>query len=222
MKETRKPISASEFVASHIRQAILSNELTPNSRIPQHALAAELGVSHVPLREAIQKLVAEGFLTSHPRRGAFVMPLSRDDVKEIFDLRLVLEVDVLKNSIPNLEPEQLKALRNICAKADNVTNIIKYGELNKQFHIALYAGAIRPRQMEIIQSLWSNAARYSSLLRINGEHFEQSQHEHGKMIEFAAQGDIEGAINILSNHLMLASEEIIAIMQKKEINSTMV
>jgi len=73
------PVSASEFAAIQIRKSILDGTLEPGARIAQHALASELGVSHVPLREAIQRLEAEGFLAVHPRRGAFVMPLSVED-----------------------------------------------------------------------------------------------------------------------------------------------
>lgn len=210
----KKPVSASEFAASHIRQAILRNELKPNSRIQQHALAAELGLSHVPLREAIQKLVAEGFLTTHARRGAFVMPLCERDAGEIFDLRIILESDILKNSIPNLTAEQLHELKKICTRGDGISDIIEYGEFNTTFHTALYAGVEKPRQIDIIKSLWNNASRYSSILRIGGRHFRQSQAEHRAMTELASKGDVMGAAEILKKHLSSASEEIIAIMQE--------
>ncbi len=208
----KKPVSASEFAASYIRKAILRNELKPNSRIQQHALAAELGLSHVPLREAIQKLVAEGFLTTQARRGAFVMPLSELDAKEIFDLRIILEIDILKNSIPNLTTIQLKELNEICTRGDKITDIIQ--TLNNQFHLALYAGAVKPRQIDMIKSLWNNASRYLSILRIDGNYFIQSQAEHQAMADLASRGDVNGACNVLEKHLLSASNEIITIMQE--------
>jgi len=210
----RKPTSASEFAAQEIRKAILNGELKPEERIQQHALAAELGVSHVPLREAIQKLEMEGFLELHPRRGAFVMPLNEDDVTDIFYLRKLLESDALETSIHHIDSERLKVISAICESADEVKDIIHYGELNTQFHRAIYSSAGRPRQLNIIEGLWKNAARYSSLLRLNGQHFEQSQSEHWALVKAISRGDVEEACSILDNHLTSALDEILSLMKK--------
>lgn len=208
------PVSASEFAAIQIRKSILEGALVPGARIQQHALASELGVSHVPLREAIQRLEAEGFLAVHPRRGAFVMPLSLEDAREIFDLRATLEVKALRASIPALTSEQLQIAREICAASDGVTDVVRYGELNVQFHRALYAGACRPRLQAMIETLWSNAARYSMLLRFRGDHFERSQSEHWDLVEAAVNGDVERACTTLQDHIAAAAQKIAAIMSR--------
>ena len=206
-------VSASEFAAAQIRKSILEGALEPGARIQQHALALELGVSHVPLREAIQKLEAEGFLAIHPRRGAFVMPLSMDDAREIFDLRVTLETKALRASIPALTAEQLQIVREICTAADGVTDLVCYGELNVQFHRALFAGANRPRLLNLIETLWSNAARYSMLLRFKGNHFEQSQIDHWDLLEAAVHRDVERACLTLRHHVATAAEKILEIMK---------
>jgi DNA-binding GntR family transcriptional regulator len=208
------PVSASEFAAIRIRKSILDGTLEPGARIQQHALASELGVSHVPLREAIQRLEAEGFLAVHPRRGAFVMPLSLEDAREIFDLRAMLEVKALRASIPALTSEQLQIARETCAASDVVTDVVRYGELNVQFHRALYAGACRPRLQAMIETLWSNAARYSMLLRFKGDHFERSQSEHWDLVEAAVNGDVEPACTILKDHIATAAQKIVEIMSR--------
>jgi DNA-binding GntR family transcriptional regulator len=206
-------VSASEFAATQIRKSILEGTLEPGARIQQHALALELGVSHVPLREAIQKLEAEGFLAIHPRRGAFVMPLSMDDAREIFDLRVTLETKALRASIPALTAEQLQIVRETCAAGDGVTDLVRYGELNVQFHRALFAGADRPRLLNLIETLWSNAARYSMLLRIKGNHFEQSQIDHWDLLEAAVHRDADRACQTLTHHVATAAEKILEIMK---------
>jgi DNA-binding GntR family transcriptional regulator len=208
------PVSAPEFAALQLRRAILEGRLEPGARIQQQALAAELGVSHVPLREAIQKLEAEGFLAIHPRRGAFVMPLSKADAVEIFDLRSVLETKALSASIPRLTPEQLQIVRETCAAADGVTDMLRYGELNVQFHRALYSGADRPRLLRMIENLWSNASRYAMLLRLKGEHFEQSQADHWDLVEYAVNRDTQGACRALAEHVAAASAEVVSIMDE--------
>jgi DNA-binding GntR family transcriptional regulator len=208
------PVSASEFAAIQIRRSILEGTLLPGARIAQHALASELGVSHVPLREAIQRLEAEGFLAVHPRRGAFVMPLSIEDAREIFDLRAMLEVKALRASIPLLTSEQLQIAREACAAGDGVTDVVRYGELNVQLHRALYAGAGRPRLQAMIETLWSNAARYSMLLRFKGDHFERSQSEHWDLVEAAVNRDAARACATLQDHIAAASRKITEIMSR--------
>lgn len=208
------PVSASEFAAMQIRKSILEGTLEPGARIQQHALASEFGVSHVPLREAIQKLEAEGFLAIHPRRGAFVMPLSRDDAREIFDLRVTLETKALRASIPHLTSEQLQIVWETCAAADNVTDVVRYGELNVRFHRALFAGADQQRLQHIIETLWGNAARYSMLLRFKGGHFQQSQIDHWDLVEAAVHRDVERAGAILTDHIVTAARKILKIMSE--------
>lgn len=208
------PLSASEFAAMQLRKSILEGTLEPGARIQQHALAAKLGVSHVPLREAIQKLEAEGFIAIHPRRGAFVIPLSREDALEIFDLRMTLETKALRSSLPNLTAEQLQIAHEICVRADDVTDLVEYGELNVRFHRALFAGANRPRLQSIIDTLWSNAARYSMLLRLKGGHFQQSQIDHWDLIEAAMNKDVEAACETLAAHIAAAARKITDIMDE--------
>lgn len=205
-------VSASEFAAMQIRKAILDGSLEPGARIQQHALASELGVSHVPLREAIQRLEAEGFLAVHPRRGAFVMPLSRDDAREIFDLRTTLETKALRASIPNLSSDQLQIIKEACAAGDGVTDLVRYGEINVGFHRALYAAAGRPRLQSLIETLWGNAARYAMLLRFKGGHFQQSQIDHWELVEAALHGDVERAVATLTDHIGAAAGKILQLM----------
>jgi DNA-binding GntR family transcriptional regulator len=214
------PVSASEFAAIQIRKSILDGTLEPGARIAQHALASEFGVSHVPLREAIQRLEAEGFLAVHPRRGAFVMPLSVEDAIEIFELRATLEVKALRASMAALTSEQLQIAREICAAGDGVTDVVSYGELNVQFHRALYAGAGRPRLLAMIETLWGNAARYSMLLRFKGDHFERSQSEHWDLVEAAVNRDVERACTNLQDHIAAASRKITEIMRRDQAAST--
>jgi DNA-binding GntR family transcriptional regulator len=180
-------------------------------------LASEFGVSHVPLREAIQRLEAEGFLALHPRRGAFVMPLSADDAREIFDLRVTLETKALRASIPGLTSEQLQIVRENCAAADGVTDLVQYSELNVQSHRALFAGANRPRLQSLIQTLWSNCARYAMLLGSKGGHFQQSHIDHWDLVGAAVNRDTERACATLTVHIAAAARKILSIIAEDRV-----
>src|SRR5262245_50899657 len=101
-------------VAELIRQRILSGQLKGGQPIRQEHLAAELGVSRIPLREALKQLAAEGFVTIASHKGAVVAELSIAEVEELFDIRLRLETWLLQLAIPALSERDLAALdRNL-------------------------------------------------------------------------------------------------------------
>jgi len=216
MKDKRLQ-SAADYAAEKLRLSIIDGGLKPGTRIHQHALANELGVSHVPLREAVQKLEGEGFVSIHPRRGAFVVPLSRDDVREIYDLRLDLETKILSLSIPNLTSADMKIIQERCHDADTKAETVSYGELNKKFHLALYAGAKRPRLLSMIEGLWDNAARYSMLLRHVTPTYQKYHLDHWDLAEATMQKDSDKACIILAKHIHSAALEIDAILKDKDI-----
>lgn len=211
-----RPTSAAEYAAGKLRLAIINGDMAPGARIHQHALADEIGVSHVPLREAVQRLESEGFVAIHPRRGAFVMPVSREDVAEIYDLKLDLETKALSLSVPNLTAADMQAIQDRCREADNSKDVIEYGKLSKQFHLALYSGARRPRLMNLIQGLWANSERYTIMLRHVRAPFDQSQLDHWDIAEAVLARDVDTACTILARHIHAAGLEIDSILAERE------
>lgn len=161
------PVTASAFVVARLRDAILGGELAPGQRLRQQALAAELGFSHVPLREALQRLELEGFVEISPHRGAFVVPLVAADAAELFQLRVELETAVLRASAQNISADQLDRLCAIHAAANKEKDKLRYGELNWQFHSALYAASGRPRTLKLIMEVRSSKSVSSRMRRKN-------------------------------------------------------
>ena len=94
--------SVEEVVTNALREAILSGELRPGDRLLQEQLAEQLRVSRIPLRDALRRLEAEGLVRIGPRRGAEVTSLTPSDVKEIYDLRIKLETELLEAAIAAL------------------------------------------------------------------------------------------------------------------------
>ena len=87
----RAPRLLPDQILAEARERILSGRLAADAPIRQDALALELGVSKIPLREALARLESEGLVVSHPNRGYIVRPLSRTDAEDVFDLRLRIE-----------------------------------------------------------------------------------------------------------------------------------
>ncbi|UPJ44122.1 GntR family transcriptional regulator [Bradyrhizobium sp. 40] len=205
--------TASAFATERVREAILNGDIQPGQRLQQHSLAARLGLSHVPLREAFFRLQSEGFITINPRRGAFVAQLTKADAEEIFELRANLEVAALRASIPKLSPEQLIVANDICVSADAIHDYAKYGEVNWQFHRALYIACQRPRTLCLIDTLWRNASRYSMLLRHRDPYLQKSQQEHWDILEAVSRRSSEQACKLLKAHVVVASKRIVALLK---------
>jgi DNA-binding transcriptional regulator YhcF (GntR family) len=107
---TRKIVRTTtvELVTTAIRQRILSGDLAPGEVLRQEALADELGVSRVPVREAITRLVGEGLLTKVPHKGAYVAELSIEEVQETFEIRLRLEPWLFSQAIPHISDAEAR------------------------------------------------------------------------------------------------------------------
>src|SRR3982751_2703327 len=90
-----------------LRERILRGDYPEGEPLRQDALAEELGVSRIPVREALRQLEAEGLVTFSPHRGAVVSSLSLDEIDELFELRAAIESDLLRRAIPKMTKEQL-------------------------------------------------------------------------------------------------------------------
>ena len=172
----------SEQIFDFVRDRIVSGSVPADVPIRQDALASELGVSKIPLREALARLEQEGLLVSQPNRGFFVRPLSGREAEEVYALRLKIEpeaVALAAECADDVHREQarlaLDALdRAIDKGADDV------GRLNRAFHLALVRPARQPLTAQIVERLHIIAERYvrkhlepiGRNMRANEEHEE--------------------------------------------------
>ena len=113
----KDPANTPDFIASALRNAIMQGQFKANQPLRQDHIAQELGVSKIPLREALVQLKAEGLVSFMPNRGAVVSELSANEVDEIFTMRIALETKALERAIPNLSSADLirtKSVLDIC------------------------------------------------------------------------------------------------------------
>jgi len=101
-----------------LREKILRGEYPEGAPLRQDTLAAELGVSRIPVREALRQLEAEGLVTFVPHFGAVVSSLSLSEIKELFELRALLETDLLRRAIPRIREEDLDRADEILDQYD--------------------------------------------------------------------------------------------------------
>ncbi|MET0533299.1 MAG: GntR family transcriptional regulator [Steroidobacter sp.] len=152
----------SERVFEVVREQILKGRLANGEPIRQDALANELGVSKIPLREALARLEQEGLLINHPNRGYYVLPMSREQVDEIFALRLSIEPQAAAYASQVASNEDravaMRAFTALDTAAAN--NLADVAVRNREFHIALVEAGHRTITTQLVEHLAILAERY--------------------------------------------------------------
>ena len=205
----RRTLAAATLEA--IRERILSGVHPEGEPLRQDAIAAELGVSRIPVREALRQLEAEGLVTGIPHRGAVVSSLSIAEIEELFELRALVERDLLRRSVPNLTDADLERADGILDAyhaAFRTRDVATWGELNWQLHSALYAGAGRPRSLGIAEHLHRQTDRYSrmQLALTHGE--SRASEEHRAIVSAARRRKVDRAADLLVAHILGAGRSL--------------
>jgi len=204
----RRLRSNQDAIVEQIRNEILSGRLAPGSPLRQETLAADLGVSHIPIREALLKLEAEGLVSITPRCGATVAALSGEEYEELNDMRVALECCVLRIAIPRMTPRDLEAAEEINDRIERQPS--RYAELNTAFHLALYEPARRPRILAAITSLLRNDERYIRReVRVAGN-TKATQREHRQLLKLIKKGETEEACRLLTDHILAPADTLLA------------
>lgn len=203
-------------VTRALREKILSGELAGGLQLKQEELAAAFQVSMSALREALKTLEAEGLVRFYPNRGAAVSELSADEAREIFDIRLFLELGALELAIPQLSEHTLDEAEAVLAETDAETHSEYWGELNWQFHAILYRSAGRPKLLSMIQNLHNNVERYMRLYLSTLHYQAKSQQEHRELLAACRRKDISGAQEILRRHMADASGNLTGYLRQNQ------
>ncbi len=207
---TRKTVTRQTVDA--LRERIIRGGYPDDTPLRQDALAAELGVSRIPVREALRQLEAEGLVVFNPHRGAVVSSLSLDEIEELFELRAQIESDLIRRAIPNVTSEDIARARDILNAYDaafRAGEISAWGELNWQFHSTLYAPANRPFTMSVIQRLHQHSDRYlrMQLSLTHGEH--RASEEHRAVLTAVRAKDVKRACLLMRQHILGAGRLLV-------------
>jgi DNA-binding GntR family transcriptional regulator len=205
--------NTAEAIAANIRAGILRGDLKSNEALRQDKIAVDLGVSKIPVREALVQLKAEGLVTLHTNRGAFVSALTAAEVAEIFSIRLSLESLALENAIPHLSQSQFIQAENILRLMDIEGDAANWAEQNWQFHAQLYAAANMPRVLSILEPLHLNVARYLVLYLKELGFQTRSQEEHYTILDACKARDVAEALRLLKQHLESASSSLVKFLE---------
>ena len=201
-----------------LRERILRGDYPEGAPLRQDAIADELGVSRIPVREALRQLESEGLITFSPHRGAVVPALSLEAIEEIFELRAGIERELLRRAMPHIAAAQLQRAADVLDAYDAALargEVAAWGALNWQFHSTLYAPAARPLTMGIVQRLHHQCDRYlrMQLALTHGE--SRAREEHRAILAAARRRDARAACTLLGRHITGAGRSLLAFLREQ-------
>ncbi|MFF9542483.1 GntR family transcriptional regulator [Streptomyces albidoflavus] len=174
-----------------MRHMIVSGELAPGQQVRQEKMAALLGVSRLPVREALRQLTVEGLVRHTPNAGYTVARLSQEEFDQIYLMRKLLEDEVVAR-LPRATEKQLAevtALNDRVAEAAEAVDLSRMRECNVDFHFGIFALSGLPLLVAEVRRLWTWAAPYHSVYLFSPESRRRVLDEHATMIAALREGD---------------------------------
>nr|ART40410.1 K709 [uncultured bacterium] len=200
----------SDQLVDIVRDRILSGSAAPNSPIRQDALASELGISKIPLREALARLEQEGLLHSHANRGFFVCALNTAEAEEAFALRLKLEPDAMVLGAARANEAERKIAAETFATLYQVTDKggAGVGAFNRTFHMALLRPSGQPITINILERLHVISDRYVRKHLEPLGRDERANREHKHMLDAWLDQDLDRVRALTFGHIEQTLEDL--------------
>ena len=197
-----------ESIARALREAVFTGVFSPNERLHQDDLAKRFGVSRIPVREALMKLVAEGLAVQRTNKGIRVAPLSQDDFRDIMEMRLLLEPQALRLSAPHLTTADYAEAERLLAQVGAAGVGSEAAALHWQFHDLLYAKAGRPRLLAQIGELHIAINRYVLPIWRTAGLSADWDDSHQSIVDALRAGDVATAIDLTAGQIAEAGERM--------------
>ena len=181
-----------ESIADRLRTLILTRHLRPGERLVQNQLAAQLGVSRTPVREALYELASDGLVVLSPHKGASVADFSLEDLKDIYSIRIPLEGYGANLATRHISPKDLEQLQSLVYQMED---LFKRGdrwkllEVNREFYATFYTIAGRKRLYDLIMKHLDMAGLYRRMAFAVEDHYAGTVTEHAELLDLVKQGD---------------------------------
>lgn len=213
-----------EAVYRRLRAAILNGVYKPGQMLRQEELARSLGVSRAPLREALPRLEAEGIVVQLPRRGYAVVSLVADEIREIFDLRKLIEVEAASIATRKREMEDVARARKVLESMDTLDVMdsdqrVQWFILNSSFHEALLTPSGRPHYLRAIANLRTAVEPYIRVeIGLTGN-VEAANREHKLMLAAYEQQDVEHMKLLTHDHIEHTAQRLLTKLEHSKATS---
>jgi len=205
--------SVPENIRDSLQERILSGEFREGDALIQDVIAEEYNVSRIPVREALRQLEASGLVVIQIHKGAVVASIPTEQVEEIFELRALLEGDLIERAIPRMTDQDIAEAGEVLTELEASFargDMASWGRLNSAFHRRLYAPAGRPQTLAILQGISLQAERYIRLHLVLTDGLAEAQHEHREILRLCAMRDAAAATRYLRDHILHAGRALVA------------
>ena len=212
LDEGRQLVQNASAVATElIRQAILDGRLEPGFPLKEQQLAHELGISRTPVREALLVLQAEGLIVTTPNRTAVVREHDANDLRDLYQLRALLEGHAARQAASRITGEELDRLNDSCGRfealsGDDVRGLVKE---NLLFHHAILAAARSERLSWMVQKVIELPLVYKSYIWYSPDQKRISAHHHRQIAHALGERDAERAELIMREHIFEARDLLV-------------
>lgn len=197
-------------VAAYLREAILGGDLKPGDRIRQEEVAARLGASRLPVREALRMLEAEGLTEHEPHKGARVPRLTRHEVDVIYRMRERLEPLALVESLPQLDAADHERLEEVQQRIEDNEDLEKFLDLDREFHMLTYSGCTIEPLNQNVTRLWNSTQPYRRAYVALGGRSRMwvVNAEHRLILDAVVRRDASDAERYLEGHIRRTRTEL--------------
>ncbi|MCY4364128.1 MAG: FCD domain-containing protein [Gammaproteobacteria bacterium] len=201
---------------NRLRSDIIAGKLTPGAKLRIEELRDDYRIGASPLREALNRLAGEGFVTVEEQRGFKVAPVSPDDLKDLSRMRTMLECEALRESIGNGDDEweaNLVAAHHRLQKAERSfgRNLDEWEQRNEEFHEALVAACASSWLLRLRHVLYEQHKRYRFISILSHQQDRDVHREHREILEAALARDVQAAIEATERHIQLTLESSIRV-----------
>jgi DNA-binding GntR family transcriptional regulator len=204
-----------DMVYNVLRDGIFQGVFPPGEYLRQDYLAEAIGVSRIPVRSALMQLETEGLITFHPYRGAMINQLSAGEMREIYEMRALLEAAAMRKAFAAMTPERLAALEVAARELNEIEDGAAFLRRRNEFFRMLYDGEHHPRLVSTIEKLREDAGRYWLQRRDqHGYVRPPGDRDHQEVLRYLTAGDVEGAVSWLETHLEGVVSELLVLMEQ--------
>jgi len=202
-----KPASLSDQIYEQLRNAIISAERHPGEKLVELEIAAEMGTSQGPVREALQRLERDGLVERQARSATYVSSISLDEMYELFSVRSVIEGFAIRRAAQKITPEQCNYLETLIlqmAQAGKHEDMITLAAYDMQFHQTIVECSDSASLLRVWVTLSSQIQRF--IVQSHPQHYSDLVEigtRHQFIVTALRQHDVEGAVRALQDHIML-------------------
>lgn len=198
-----------------IKEQIMDGRFAPGSRITEQNIAAQFNTSRTPVREAMRQLVADGFALFKPNSGTVVRQWTPEEVRQVFDMRVLIESEIAGHAARNVTDEEIAELVSLQDQIESrgvdtsAENTLRIGPINREFHRVIAQASHHERLVSMLANTIAIPIVQRTFMRYCAERLARSFSHHRELIEALAARDSAWATSVMSSHIHSAKQTLL-------------